>query len=171
IELAADDAEAGRARPRRLVPPALELEDAGLERLDGERILLGIDLQIAESLRGDPARADLDSRKNRRVEHEHAQARAGEPPGRPAASGPAAHHDDLEAHDVVAREAHCLTPSRGRGEAAPSGAAARAGPRPGWRAAGWRIWLPRSRAARARRPRRSCRAWGRGSGRGRPRAT
>src|SRR5262249_10110129 len=60
IELAADDAEAGRARPRRLVPRSLELEDAGLEGLDGERILLGIDLQVTQGFRGDPARADLD---------------------------------------------------------------------------------------------------------------
>src|SRR5215472_8827222 len=48
IELAADDAVARRALPRRFVPPALELEDAGLERLDGERILLRVDLERSE---------------------------------------------------------------------------------------------------------------------------
>src|SRR5262245_62261935 len=51
IELAADDAVARRALPRRLVPPALELEDAGLERLDGARLLLRVDLEVDEGLR------------------------------------------------------------------------------------------------------------------------
>src|SRR5262245_63213944 len=136
IELAANDAVARRAPPRRLVPPALELEDAGLERLDGERILLGIDLEIAEGLRSDPPCADLDPREDGGVEHEHPQPGAGEPPRGRAAPGPAAHHDDLEGRGLLScrrRDAHALTPSTGKGGAGPSGGVARACPRPGWR--------------------------------------
>src|SRR5262249_36254929 len=92
IELAADDAVARRALPRRFVPPAPDPGDAGPERLDGERILPRIDLEVTEGLRSDPPRAPLDPREYGGVEHEPPQPGAGEPPRGRAAPGAAAHH-------------------------------------------------------------------------------
>src|SRR5919201_5419008 len=58
IELATDDAVAGGTAPGRRVASAGVRKHAGLERLNGERILFWVDLEILERGRGNPAGAD-----------------------------------------------------------------------------------------------------------------
>ena len=104
IELAPDDAVAGRPAPARLVARAVEREPAGREGLDGERILLGIDLDVGQRLGRHPARADLDAREHGGVEQQRPEAGAGQPPGRGAAARPAADDDDVvRGHVSLAR--------------------------------------------------------------------
>ena len=96
VELATDDAVARGAPPRRVVPRALELEHTEVERLDGQRVLVRIDVEVTKRLVGDPARADLHPREDGGIEDKRAQAALREPPGGRAAARPAAHHDHVE---------------------------------------------------------------------------
>ena len=50
VELAADDAVAGGTAPSRLVAPAVELDHAGVERLDRQRVLFGGDFEVSKGL-------------------------------------------------------------------------------------------------------------------------
>src|SRR5262249_43103062 len=86
VELAAHDAVAGRPVPPRLVDLAVEAEPTGGERLDRQRVLLGVDLDVAQRLGRHPARADLHPGERRRVEQERPQARASQAPRRRAAA-------------------------------------------------------------------------------------
>ena len=79
VELPPDDAVAGRLPPARLVAPALEGQPAGREGLDGERVLLRVDLHVGQRLVSDPARADLRAGKGGRVEQQRPQAGPGQP--------------------------------------------------------------------------------------------
>src|SRR5439155_4936954 len=110
VELAPDDAVAGGPSPARLVVRAVEREPTGGKRLDGERILLGVDLDVGQRLRRHPARADLDARKDRGVEQERPEARPREPPRRRTAPRSSADDDD-----VVGRH---VSSARGRHRAA-----------------------------------------------------
>src|SRR5262249_29116836 len=95
VELPAENAVAGRAPPARLGARAVELEAAGRESLDRERILLRVDLRVGQRLGSDPAGAHLHPWKDRRVQQERAQPRTREPPRRGAAARTAADHDDV----------------------------------------------------------------------------
>ena len=98
VELAADDPVAGGPPPAGLVPGPRELQHALVEGLDGQGVLVGVDLEVDERLRRHPARADLHAREDRRVEHEGTQAGQGQPPGRGAAARPSPDHDRVVAH-------------------------------------------------------------------------
>src|SRR5260370_782987 len=84
VELAADDAIAGGTAPSRLVAPAVELDHAGVERLDRQRVLFGGDLEVSQRLGGHPARADLDPGEHPPAQAEYSHPRAGQPPARGA---------------------------------------------------------------------------------------
>src|SRR5262249_43365006 len=113
VELASENAVAGRAPPARLGARAIELEAAGRESLDRERILLWVDLRVSQRLGRHPAGTDLHPGKDRGVQHERPQSRAREPPGRGAAARSAADHDDVVlGHVSLARVSGAFSPAR-----------------------------------------------------------
>ena len=101
VELAPHDAVARRPAPARLMELAVEPEAAGGERLDRERVLVGIDLDVGQRLGRHPARADLHARKGRGIEQQRPQTRAGQAPRRGAPARPPTDHDDVVGRHVT----------------------------------------------------------------------
>jgi hypothetical protein len=93
VELAPDDAVARGPTPVRLVPRRLELEHACTEGLDGQRILVGLDLEVGQRGPRHPSRADLHAREHGGIEDERVEAGAGQAPRSGASPRSPAHHD------------------------------------------------------------------------------
>ena len=100
IEFAADDAVGGGPPPVGVVARTLERQRAGGKALDGERVLVGLDLEVGERDGRHPTRADLLTGEDGGVQYQRAQPGASQSPGRGAPAGSASHHEDVVAgHD------------------------------------------------------------------------
>src|SRR5262245_62175381 len=96
VELAPDDAVARRLSPSRLMTEPFESERTCFERLDGQRVLRGIELEVVESGGRHPPGADLDAGKDGRVQDQRMQALPRKLPRCGAAAGSSTDHDDVD---------------------------------------------------------------------------
>jgi hypothetical protein len=98
VELGAHYAVARDVAEPGLVLLTIHRDRDRLERLDGLGVLGRVEVEVAPDGGRHPTGTELDARKARGVEHQHARARARQLPRGRAAPGSAAHHYGVESH-------------------------------------------------------------------------